>query len=141
MLDGDLQADVSGDASFDVSGDGRHTLEHWATDALGDEETHHTGHVDIDTAAPATTDDYAGGSAWQTGPVSLSLTADDTTSGVDVIVTGDGARTIIYRSTDAAGNTEATRTATVLVDTLAPVTCDDLAEGPPAHGCRMTPRS
>ena len=50
VLDGGAQADVSGDASFDVSGDGRHTLEYWATDALGNEETHHTGHVDIDTA-------------------------------------------------------------------------------------------
>ena len=241
VLDGGSQTDVGGDASFDVSRDGRHTLEYWATDALGNEETHHTGHVDIDTVAPATTDDYAGGSAWQTGPVSFSLTAHDATSGVDgtswsvdgsaahsgadVLVTGDGehtvtyastdvagnletphrvtvridagspvtgddapagwrrsdttvtllpvdafsgmtgglaattweldggattagtsvlvaapsdhsgdgARTITYRSTDAAGNSEATRTATVLVDTLAPVTRDDLAEGPPAH--------
>ena len=83
ILDGDPQADVSGDASFDVSGDGRHTLEYWATDALGNEETHHTGHVDIDTSAPETTDDYAGGSAWQTGPVSFSLAAGDATSGVD----------------------------------------------------------
>ena len=246
ILDGDPQADVSGDAAFDVSGDGRHTLEYWATDALGNEETHHTGHVDIDTASPETNDDYAGGSAWQTGPVSFTLAADDATSGVDgtswsvdgqaahsgadVLVTGDGehtvtyastdngrqrrdaaqrhredrrrlardgrrragrlaqrrhhgdalagrrvlrhdrrprrhhlgldggattagtsvlvaapadhsgdgARTITYRSTDAAGNAETTRTATVLVDTLAPVTRDDLTGGPSGHADPVT---
>ena len=60
-----------------------------------------------------------------------------TTAGTSVLVaapsdhSGDGARTITYRSTDAAGNLESTRTATVLVDTLAPTTRDDLAEGPP----------
>ena len=62
-----------------------------------------------------------------------------TQTGTSVLVaapsdhSGDGARTITYRSTDAAGNREADRTATVLVDTLAPTTRDDLAAGPPAH--------
>ena len=241
VLDDGAQADVSGDAAFDVDGDGSHKLEYWATDSLGNEEAHHTGYVNVDTVAPETTDDYTGGDAWQTGPVSFSLTAGDATSGVggtswsvdggaahsgtDVLVTGDGehtvtyassdmagnaekphgvtikidagapqtgddapagwrntdttitlspadtlsgmtgglaattweldggatqtgtnvlvaapadhsgdgARTITYRSTDAAGNQEADRTATVLVDTLAPTTRDDLAAGPPAH--------
>ena len=61
-----------------------------------------------------------------------------TKTGTSVLVaapsdhSGDGARTIAYRSTDAAGNRRR-RTATVLVDTLAPVTRDDLAAGPPAH--------
>ena len=49
VLDGAAQADVAGAASFDVAGDGSHTLEYWATDELGNEETHHTGHVNIDT--------------------------------------------------------------------------------------------
>ena len=62
-----------------------------------------------------------------------------TQTGTSVLVeapsdhSGDGARTITYRSTDAAGNREPDRTATVLVDTLAPTTRDDLAAGPPAH--------
>ena len=145
VLDGDPQADVSGDASFDVSGDGRHTLEYWATDALGNEETHHTGHVDIDTAAPETTDDYAGGSAWQTGPVSFSLTADDATSGVDgtswsvdggaahsgadVLVTGDGEHTVTYASTDNAGNAETPHSVTVKIDAGSPETGDDAPAG------------
>jgi hypothetical protein len=246
VLDGDAQTDAAGEATFDVAGDGSHRLEYWATDELGNEETHHCGRVNIDTLAPVTSDDYAGGDVWQTGPVSFSLAADDATSGVagtswavdggapqtgtDVTVsgdgehtvsycstdnagnderplsvtvridagapqtaddapadwrnadttvtltpadalsgmtgglatttweldggatqtgtsvlveapsghTGDGARTITYRSTDAAGNREADRTATVLVDTLAPTTRDDLASGPPAHTDPLT---
>ena len=122
VLDGGAQADAAGEATFDVAGDGSHELEYWATDELGNEETHHTGHVNIDTVAPVTTDDYAGGSAWQTGPVSFSLAADDATSGVDgttwavdggapqsgtdVTVTGDGEHTVTYSSTDLAGNAE-----------------------------------
>ena len=81
VLDGAAQADAAGAASFEVAGDGSHTLEYWATDELGNEEAHQTGYVNIDTAAPATTDDYAGGSDWQTGPVSFSLTASDALSG------------------------------------------------------------
>ena len=145
VLDGGPQVDVAGAASFDVSGDGRHTLEYWATDALGNEESHHTGHVDIDTTAPETTDDYAGGDAWQTGPVSFSLTADDATSGVDgtswsvdggaahsgadVLVTGDGEHTVTYASTDLAGNPETPHDVTVKIDAGAPVTGDDAPAG------------
>jgi len=145
VLDGGAQADAAGEATFDVAGDGSHELEYWATDELGNEEAHHTGCVNIDTLAPVTTDDYAGGSAWQTGPVSFTLKADDATSGVagtiwsvdggasqsgtDVIVTGDGEHTVTYASTDAAGNVEATHSVTVRIDAGAPATADDAPPG------------
>ena len=145
VLDGVAQADAAGEATFDVAGDGSHELEYWATDELGNEETHHTGRVNIDTLAPATTDDYAGGSAWQTGPVSFTLEADDATSGVagttwtvdggathsgtDVLVTGDGEHTVTYASTDEAGNAETAHSVTVRIDAGAPATADDAPAG------------
>ena len=145
VLDGVAQADAAGEASFDVAGDGSHELEYWATDELGNEETHHAGHVNIDTTAPQTTDDYAGGGAWQTGPVSFSLAPTDATSGVDgttwavdggaphsgtdVTVTGDGEHTVTYFSTDVAGNAEDARSVTVRIDTGAPETGDDAPAG------------
>ena len=145
VLDGGAQADAAGEATFDVAGEGTHELEYWATDVLGNEETHHTGHVNIDTVAPVTSDDYAGGSVWQTGPVSFSLAADDATSGVDgttwavddgapesgtdVTVTGDGEHTVTYSSTDLAGNAEAPHSVTVRIDAGAPGTDDDAPAG------------
>jgi hypothetical protein len=145
VLDGGTRADAAGEATFDVAGDGSHELEYWATDELGNEETHHTGHVNIDTVTPVTTDDYAGGSAWQTGPVSFALTADDAASGVesttwsldggapqsgtDVTVTGDGEHTVTYFSTDVAGNTGSEQRVTVPIDAGAPETGDDAPAG------------
>jgi FG-GAP-like repeat len=145
VLDGAPQADAAGEATFDVAGDGDHELEYWATDELGNEETHHIGRVNIDTVAPVTTDDYAGGSAWQTGPVSFTLAATDATSGVagttwavdggepqsgtDVVVSGDGEHTVTYGSTDEAGNAEAAHSVTVRIDAGAPATADDAPAG------------
>ena len=145
VLDTGVEADAAGEATFDVAGDGSHELEYWATDELGNEEAHHTGRVNIDTLAPATTDDYAGGSAWQTGAVSFTLAADDATSGVDgttwavdggapqsgtdVTVTGDGEHTVAYSSTDAAGNAEEAHSLTVRIDAGAPATDDDAPAG------------
>jgi hypothetical protein len=138
VLDGGAPTDATGEATFDVAGDGSHTLEYWATDELGNEETHHSAFVNLDGVAPATGDDFAGGSGWQTGPVAFALTASDATSGVDgttwrvdggapqsgsdVLVTGDGEHTVTYASTDAAGNTEAPHSVTVRIDAGAPVT-------------------
>ena len=113
--------------------------------------------VRIDAGAPETDDDAPAG--WRNADTTVTLTPTDTLSGItgglaattweldggatqagtSVLVaapsdhSGDGARAITYRSTDAAGNREADKTATVLVDTLAPATRDDLASGPPAH--------
>ena len=154
VLDGVAQADSAGEATFDVAGDGSHELEYWACDELGNEETHHTGRVNIDSHAPATSDDYAGGSAWQTGPVSFTLAASDATSGVagttwavdggapqsgtDVLVTGDGEHTVTFASTDEAGNAEDAHSVTVRIDGGAPATADDAPAGWRAAGTTVT---
>ena len=41
--------------TFTVSGQASHTITYWSTDAAGNEETHHTGYVNIDGVAPTTT--------------------------------------------------------------------------------------
>ena len=154
VLDGGAQADAAGEAAFEVAADGSHTLEYWATDELGNEEAHQTGYVNLDTAAPETTDDYAGGDAWQSGPVSFSLAASDALSGVDatswsvdggpaqsgadVLVTGDGEHAVTYSSTDAAGNAEAPRSVTVRIDAGAPETGDDAPAGWRNAGATVT---
>ncbi len=154
VLDGGAQADAAGEAAFDVAADGSHTLEYWATDELGNEEAHQTGYVNLDTAAPDTTDAFAGGDAWQSGPVSFSLAASDALSGVDatswsvdggaaqsgtdVLVTGDGEHTVTYSSTDAAGNAEAPRSVTVRIDAGAPETGDDAPAGWRNAGATVT---
>ena len=144
VLDGAGQTGA-GAASFDVAGAGSHTLEYWATDALGNEETHHVAYVNLDTAGPSTAHDYTGDEEWQTGPVSFSLTAGDTLSGVDgtmwsvdgsdpqsgtaVTVAGDGEHLVAYWSTDLAGNAEAAHRLTVRIDAGAPETSHDAPAG------------
>ena len=140
-----------------VTGDGEHTVTYFSTDVAGNAEGAHGVTVRIDAGAPETTDDAPAG--WRNAETTVTLTPADPLSGVtsglaattweldggatetgtSVLVaapsdhSGDGARAITYRSTDAVGNRETDRTATVLVDTLAPTTRDDLAAGPPVH--------
>ena len=44
-------------------------------------------------------------------------------------MTAEGTHTIAYAAIDAAGNTEATKTATVRIDDTAPTTTDDAPTG------------
>ena len=48
VLDGGERVDAAGEARFEVTGDGSHEIEYWATDELGNEESHRTGRVNID---------------------------------------------------------------------------------------------
>ena len=137
------------DAPADHSGDGVHTITYrsWA---FGDvAEPTRTAVVRIDTAAPATGDSAPDG--WQTGAVTVTLSPSDAASGVaattwsldggaahsgtSVPVSGDGVHTITYSSTDNAGNAEATHTATVRIDGVAPAA----AAPRPAAGSRRRP--
>jgi len=88
----------------------------------------------VDTVAPVTTDDAPAG--WSTSPVSVTLTPTDAgaiaytqydlnaagwspyTS--PILVSTEGTNTLLYRSADAVGHVEATKSATVRVDTNAP---------------------
>jgi hypothetical protein len=130
-------------APADHSKDGTHTVAYRSADEAGNLETAKTVEVKIDTTAPVTTQSGTSG-AWHKGPVTVTLTASDASSGVATteyqLDTGawtpgnqltidapadhsnDGVHTIAYRSTDKIGNVEAVRTAQVKIDTAAPVT-------------------
>ncbi|MEV1290360.1 ThuA domain-containing protein [Micromonospora sp. NPDC049679] len=97
-----------------------------------------------DATAPVTTAkvDGTGTGGWHTGPATVTLTAADNTGGSGVagteyqlddatdwsaytepiVVSGDGAHRVRFRSTDKAGNVEATKTVDVRIDATAPVT-------------------
>ncbi len=151
-VDGGAAQAYSG-AAFAVSGSGSHTITYWSVDAAGNTEPAHTGYVNIDTTAPATTaaglqaDDDSG---WTTNPApTVTLSASDVSgSGVSATyytldgsdqttyagaftVSGDGQHQVTYWSVDAMGNTEAANTGYVNIDTTAPTT---IANGLVADG-------
>ncbi len=137
-------------APSDGSNDGAHTIDYRSTDFLGHTEPVKTCTVKIDTTAPTTTVSGAD-DAWHTSAVALTFAATDQssgsptteyrvdpaddsapwTSGTSLTIAApssganDGVHTVEYRSTDAAGNTEAYQTCTVKIDTTAPVTLDN----------------
>ena len=117
-----------------VLGQGSHSLEYRASDASGNVSA--VGKVDVkfDTAVPvvsATTSPAAPASGWWSVPVTVTVTATDasTVDGgsvsaeyrvdggawtaytapvvLDPAVLGDGAHSLEYRATDAAGNVSA----------------------------------
>ncbi|MBO0847725.1 MAG: DUF1349 domain-containing protein, partial [Nocardioides sp.] len=132
-----------------VSGDGQHTVAYRSADKAGNVETAKTLAVKIDATAPLTTAAFAPGNdaGWHNGAVPVALTAADATSGVDttqyklddgawtaytgsVDVTGDGEHTLLYRSTDKAGNVETEKAATIKVDATKPtVLVSGVADG------------
>ena len=97
-----------------------------------------------DTTAPVTTASVSGTpvEGWHTGPATVTLSAADEAGGSGVAtteyqvdsatawtaytapveVTGDGSHEVRFRSTDTAGNVEATRSVAVKIDATAPVT-------------------
>jgi 5-hydroxyisourate hydrolase-like protein (transthyretin family) len=129
------------------SNDGVHEVTYRSTDVAGNQETDKSTTVKIDATAPVTSVSGADDS-WHRADVELSLGATDARSGmsggaakteykidggdwrtgtsVTVQATpdgsNDGAHTVTYRSTDAAGNQEAQKSVTVKIDTLAPQT-------------------
>ncbi len=132
-------------APVTVSGEGVHTLEYRSRDSAGNWEGWQTASVRIDETDPATADDAP--AAWQAGATSVTLSPTDaggsglatttyeldggaTQAGSTVNVPAThGTHTITYRSTDAAGNVEADRSASVRIDRQAPTTSDDAPAG------------
>jgi hypothetical protein len=144
--------------SVAVSGDGVHTIVYRSTDAAGNLETPDKScTVRIDATKPSTTASGAD-SLWHTAAVTVTLAATDTeggsgmsggsatteyklddaatwTTGISVTVpaladhSGDGTHAVSYRSSDASGNLEETKSVTVKIDTTGPTTAGKAAEG------------
>jgi photosystem II stability/assembly factor-like uncharacterized protein len=133
-------------APADHSNDGLHTILYYSVDNAGNTEATKSCTVKIDTTLPTTADDYDG--LWHNSPVAVDFAATDPnlpdasgvtsteysldggttwTQGTSVTIlapadhTGDGLHTILYRSTDNAGNTEKVDGCTVKIDTTPPV--------------------
>ncbi len=136
----------SGTGNALVTTEGDNILTYHSVDTAGNAETDKTAHVKIDKTAPVTTDDAP--ADWHTPAFTVTLTcADQTglsgctstqfkldgaagwTTGNQVLITTDGDHTIVYRSTDAAGNTEIGKTVHAKLDTVAPVTTPDVTPG------------
>ena len=114
---------------------GLHTIAYRSTDFAGNVEAEKTCTVAVDLAAPVTTDDAA---AWSKAQVTVHLIATDKgsgfagtqyklddgawTSGTVIDVSGEGLHTLVYRSTDVAGNVEKDKTVKVGIDASRPTT-------------------
>jgi len=123
-----------------VSTGGDHAVKYRSTDNAGNVEAEKSLHAKVDTSAPVTTASGAD-DAWHNAPVTLTFNANDPLSGVakteykidggswttgsSVTVSSDGDHTVLYRSTDNAGNVEADKSVHVKIDTGAPVTTVD----------------
>jgi photosystem II stability/assembly factor-like uncharacterized protein len=126
-----LHADLSSVDFFDAS-------HGWAVGSGGTILATTTGGVSVDTIPPTTTVSGAD-DLWHSSDVNLTFTATgvaytefkigsgDWTKGTSVTVpapadhSGDGIHTVSYYSVDNAGNTEATQSVTVKIDTTKPV--------------------
>jgi hypothetical protein len=141
-IDGGASAQYTG-APVPVSGDASHVITYWSTDAAGNAEDTHTGYVNIDSKAPATTA-ATDPSGWTNGTVQVTLHATDSTSGLDTTYyqvgagalqtysapfTVSDATQVSYWSTDVAGNVESHHTFTPQIDTQKPTASDDIAAG------------
>lgn len=138
-LDGGAQTEGT---LLGTGGEGRHDLEMWSVDNLGNVETpHKTVSYVVDMTAPTTTSDakpeYTGSATEYTGIATISLMPTDTpagsgiastfytvdggaqTQGTSIIINGPtsgfASHSITFWSVDNAGNTEAAKSATFTV--------------------------
>ncbi len=124
-----------GSCSFTVTDTPSTTFTYQAFSTFGDSSYASATTLRVDTISPATTHSLtgpSGASGWHVGPVTVSLTPSDATSGVagvmlngspytaPVTFNAEGANAIVYYSTDNAGNAEAANTASFNIDTVAP---------------------
>jgi len=127
-------------SAFSISSDGVHNLDFWSVDVAGNTELQQTRIVKIDATAPVTqasVSGTAGTNNWYRSAVQVSLSASDNVSGVQntsyridggaiqayagpFVLSTMGQHTVNYWSVDNAGNTEATHSLVVNIDTVAP---------------------
>jgi len=142
---------TSGVTATVPSAAGVYTLQYYSTDAAGNVEAVQSATVTvIDTTPPVTTATVSPAAAtttWVATGVTITLSASDATPGVawtrysidgaaeqtysaPIVIENSGVTTVHYRSQDGSGNAETTKTVTVMLDKLAPVTSvPDLEDG------------
>lgn len=121
-----------------VSGEGATSVSYFSVDSAGGRETTRTQTVRIDKTAPVSSASGIPSGASHT-PVTFTLSSADTHSGVSTVkyrldggsaltysgpvtVSAEGNTALTYWAVDAAGNTEATHSATIEIDTAVPST-------------------
>jgi hypothetical protein len=143
--------DAAGNWKTTITDAGQYTIKYMAQDAAGNMEAVKTAanSVKIYKTAPITSNSPL--SAAYNRDVIVTLTAADEASGVNetkycigaadcnpaaiynstdkVLVTAEGTNFVRYYSIDNAGNTEAIRSATVVIDKSAPVISDESPKG------------
>lgn len=129
---------------FAVQGEGRHTIVYSSIDRAGNQEAQRTAEVDLDNIDPATQVALGpaapdGAHGWYRSTPSFTVAASDDASGVaasyyildggptnvyrdSVTLAPDGTHALDYWSRDNAGNVATAQTASVRVDTVAPLT-------------------
>jgi len=134
-------------APFTVSGDSMHTVQYYSFDHAGNQENTTSVNFKIDTTAPTTThtlQGLIGSQGWYVTNVTVTLSKNDVTSGVNYtkyklntgnwivytesfVVTTNGNYTLYYYSVDFAGNTEATKQAVFRIqhDVTPPLTTSE----------------
>lgn len=120
--------------------DGVYQIGFRATDLAGQSQTSSRTLLSLDRVAPVVSASYTGGvtlDGWTAGPISLTVYAEDETSGVSGVAyvldddpfvlytgpfsfSGEGERKVRYWAQDRAGNYSASRSEIVKVDGLAP---------------------
>ena len=136
---------VSVDGQPMITSEGtNNTLEYWSVDWAGNEEAPHkvlTG-IKLDKTKPSSSITFngtVGENNWFISNVTVTLTAEDSLSGVDSIfysfdninwlkyvgpftIGDEGTNTIYFKSVDKAGNTETVKVETVAIDRTPPTT-------------------
>jgi Bacterial Ig-like domain len=122
-----------------VSSDGVHTLQTRIANSAGEISPWKTQYVDVDTLVP--NDDTAAPSGWQTAPLTVDVTGDDATSGIQhvewqidggatqqsttngnpVAISAEGQHTLATRVVDAAGLASPWHNHAIRIDTTSPV--------------------
>ncbi|MDX9702755.1 MAG: Ig-like domain-containing protein [Candidatus Auribacterota bacterium] len=138
---GTVQTIAGASAQVSVNVEGQYPVYFWAVDNVGNESAHGSFVVWMDKTAPVTTAVYANNGIWVTEDASISLTAEDSVSGVSqtyysingaesvytgspITITQAGEYFVNYWSVDNAGNIESKYANQVIVriDRTAPTT-------------------
>ena len=131
---------------FTISTDGSHTVQFYAIDNAGNNNST-SFNVNIDREVPVLSHSLsgtAGSNNWYTSNVDVTLTATDASSGIDAIkytinggaeqeytapftISSNGQYTIDFYAIDNAGNTAATSSFTIKIDSTSPVSSVSLS--------------